>query len=229
MLICGNGPVCGNGPATILIAVEVKSFGDLLQSADSGRLQAEGDGQLTVMLREYQQSWLLWYGAVRCGDAGNLEAPGGRGDNGRTLWRPVTRNGRSDSKPISCEFLDAMLLAIAAMGVLVHHVQSERQAARWLGTLYNYWAKPYSEHKFTHTFSAAPRFPKQIPGVTPQQLERARRLFDRYTGLGMERALAVAKHFGSVQEIANATEKELQEVPGIGKILAAAIAKEFRS
>jgi ERCC4-type nuclease len=224
VLMIGNGP---SGPITV--AVEVKSIRDLLQAADTGRLQAEGEGQLPLMLADYDQSWLLWYGTIRCGDSGHLEEPGGSGPNGRCLWRPFTKNGSQGGKPLPCEFLDALLIAVAAMGVHVHHVGSEKQAARWLASLYRYWTKPYDEHKFTHTFNAAPRFPKAIPGVTSEQLERARRVFDRYPGLGMERALAAARHFGSVKEMANADEVEWRKVPGIGKVIAAAVVKGFNS
>lgn len=233
VLMVGNGPT---GP--LLIAVEVKDIRDLIQSADSGRLQAEGEGQLPAMLADYHQNWLLWYGAIRCGDDGYLEEPGGNGANGRCLWKPFTKNGARDGeqrhRPLPCEYLDAMLLAIAAMGVHVWPVGNIRQAARWLGSLYAYWSKPYAEHTFTRTFSAAPRFPKVIVDPAtgkplPQTvLARARRVFDRYSGLGMERALAAAKHFPSVQAMANATEREWREVSGIGPVIAAAMVKEFR-
>lgn len=226
--------IVGQGLASpILIAVEVKSIRDLIQSADSGRLQAEGEGQIPAMLADYQQSWLLWYGPIRCGEGGYLEEPRGgeRGGNGRCLWGPFNKNGNRDAsaRPLPCEYLDAMLIAVAAMGIHVHHVGSEKQAARWLASLYRYWSKPYADHKFTHTFNAAPRFPKTIPGITSAQLERARRVFDRYPGLGMERALAAAKHFESVRAMANADEEAWMEVPGIGKVIASAVVKGFNS
>lgn len=222
--------IVGQGPSSpILVAVEVKSLRDLIQSADTGRLQAEGEGQLQAMLADYQQSWLLWYGAVRRGDNGQLEEPSGTGANGRCLWGPFTKNGSRDGKPLPADYLDAMLIAIAAMGVHVHHVGSERQAAQWLASLYRYWTKPHDQHRFTRTFNAAPRFPRAIAGVTPQQLERARRVFDRYPGLGMERSIAAAKHFGSVRAMANADEAEWMKVPGIGKVIAAAVVKGFNS
>lgn len=223
VLICGNGP---DGP--ILIAVEVKSVRDLIASADTGRLQAD-NGQLQAMLADYQQSWLLWYGAIRCGDDGNLEEPGGRGENGRCLWKPFTKNASPTGRPLSCEFLDAMLFAVASMGVHVAHVGTERQAARWLASLYRYWSKPYAEHKFTHTFKDVSRFPKAIPGVTAEQRDRAAVVVDRYPGLGYQRALAAAKHFPSVQAMANADEKEWVKVPGIGKVIAASVVKRFNS
>lgn len=225
VLICGNGP---NGP--LLVAVEIKELRELIQAADTGRLQADGEGQLQAMLADYHQCHLLWYGVVRCNDSGFLEEPGGRGDNGRCLWRPFTKNAanRDGGRPLPCEFLDAMLLAIARLGVHVWHVGTERQAARWLGSLHSSWTKPWHEHTFTRTFSSAPRMPHVIDGYTREQVARARRVFDRYPGLGMERSLAAALHFGSVLEMANATEAEWRLVPGIGKGIAANVFKAFR-
>lgn len=230
VLIVGDGP---SGP--LLVAVEVKSLSDLISSADTGRLQAQGEGQLDVMLRDYAQSWLLWYGNVRRGDSGQLEEPGGRGDNGRCLWRPYTKNGTRDGRPLPYSYLAALLLAVARMGVHVQHTTTERDAALWIGDLYDSWTKPWSEHRFTNTFSSAPRFPKVVTDpatglpVPEKVLARARRIFDRYTGLGMERSLAVALHFPSVQAVANATIAELREVPGIGPVIAKAVHDEFRS
>lgn len=224
VLIAGNGP---NGP--LLVAVEVKSLRDLLASADSGRLQAHGEGQLQAMLTDYAQSWLLWYGVVRASDDGYLEEPIGRYENGHTRWRPFTKNRTPDGRPIRADYLEQMLLAIAAMGVHIHHEATDKHAARWLGALYRYWTKPWDDHEFERRFSAAPRFPKAIKGYTPQQLARAKRVFDRYTGMGMETALAAAKHFPTVRAMAEADEKEWRKVPGVGKVKAAALVEEFNS
>jgi ERCC4-type nuclease len=227
--------IVGNGPAnrSLLIAVELKDIRDLLSSARTGRLQSATEGQLPAMLADYDQSWLCWYGAVRWGEDGNLETPVGKGPGGQCLWGPFTHNGSRDGKAVTNDYLDGLLLAVAAMGVLVHRVHNERQAARWLGALHRYWTKGYEEHGFTRTFNQAPRFPQtvQIEGLTNGEaqkvLARARRVFDRYPGLGMERALAAARHFASVREMANADEKEWMKVPGIGKVLAPQIVKGF--
>lgn len=231
ILICGNGP---NG--ALLIAVEVKSLSDLFQSADTGRLQAHGTGQLPAMLADYDLSYLCWYGTIRCSDSGHLEEPAGRGDNGRTLWRPVSKNGPRPGngdgetrRPLPCEYLDHLIMAVEAMGVHVIHQQNERAVARWLGSLYGYWSKPFAEHSFTRSYNPPPRLPQAISGVDHRVLERARRIEGRYTGLGPVTALAAASHFGSVREMANATEKEWRAVDGIGPVIGGALAKEFGS
>jgi ERCC4-type nuclease len=228
-LVVGNGP----GNRSLLIAVELKDIRDLLSSARTGRLQSATEGQLPAMLADYDQSWLCWYGAIRWGEDGNLEAPVGKGPGGQCMWGPFTHNGSRDGKAITNDYLDGLLLAVAAMGVLVHRVHNERQAARWLGALHRYWTKGWDEHGFTRTFNQAPRFPQTvtIEGLGAEEsrrvLARARRVFDRYPGLGMERALAAAQHFGSVREMANASEKDWMKVPGIGKVLAPQIVKGF--
>lgn len=221
-LICGQGPT---GP--LLVAVEIKELRELIQAADTGRLQAEPDGQLPVMLANYSQSWLLWYGVVRCGESGYLEEPR-RNGSGHTIWRPFTHNGDAEGRPLKCSFLHGLLFAVARMGVLVGHVSNTREAAQWLGDLHASWTKPWDDHTFTRTFRSAPRFPLHIDGVSERERRRARRVFDRYTGLGMERSLAAAKYFGSVQEMANATPEEWERVPGIGPGIAAHVTKEFR-
>jgi len=184
------------------------------------------------MLADYHQSWLLWYGNIRCGEDGYLEEPSGWGENGRCLWRPFSRSGAANPNPerrIRCSYLDAMLIAVARMGVLVHRAANKKDAARWLGVLYESWTKPYDEHTFTRTFKAAPRFPNEIAGYTKREIERAARICDRYPGIGMERSLVAAKHFASVREMANADEESWREVPGIGKVIAGAVVKAFGS
>lgn len=225
ILICGNGP-----DSPLLIAVEVKSLRDLFQSADTGRLQAQGTGQLQLMRATYHQSWLVVYGVVRCDTNGHLEEPRGRNESGRVTWRPFTKTGAVDGKPVKYEFLERMLVEVAAMGIHVKQVGSENEVARWVGdVLYAWWSKPYAEHKFTHTFQAPVQLPLSIPGISPAEWRRAKTLLGDYPGLGPDRAILLAKHFGSVQDMANADEKELKRVPGIGKVIAGHLHKAFRS
>lgn len=225
VLIVGNGP----NNKSILIAAEVKTYSDLFFSARTGRLQSETEGQLSAMLADYDQCWLVWYGTVRFGERPEdpLTVPVGRGPGGQCVWGPLTHNGTREGKPVRTDFLDGLLLAVAAEGVHVLHLPTERRVAQWLAALHRYWTKPYDEHTFTRTFNTAPRFPKVVPNATAEQVERAGRVFDRYPGLGIERALAAARHFPSVRAMANATEKEWMEVPGVGKGLAPQIVKAF--
>jgi hypothetical protein len=228
VLIVGQGP--GNKPK--FIAVEVKSFSDLLQSAHTGRLQAQDSGQLQIMRELYDQSWLLVYGIWRPTCNGGIEVPAGREQNGHTKWRPLTYNGNPDGKPIAnaYEFLGRMFVAVAGMGVLVQQVKDEKEAARWVAdVLYGWWSKPWEEHSFTRVFRQASQLPLAIPGLTPVQHTRAKRLLGDWPGLGPERVIAAVKHFGSILAMAEADEKEWMKVPGIGKGIAGHLVKAFRS
>lgn len=221
VLIVGQGP-----ESPLLIAIEVKRLSDLLQSAHTGRLQAQDTGQLQVMTECYSQSWLLTYGAYRPTGDGGIEVPHGR------EWRPLTYNGNPDGKPIqnAYQFLERMRVSVAALGVLTCHVSNEKEAARWIvEALYGWWSKPWDEHSFTKVFKSPPRLPLSIPGLTAQQHTRAKRLLGDWPGLGPDRAIAAAKHFPSVLEMAQADEKEWMKVPGIGKGIAGHLVKAFRS
>lgn len=230
VLIVGNGPT-----GSLLVAVEIKDLRDLIASADTGRLQAQGDSQLSTMLVDYQQPWLLWYGTVRRSRDDKIEEPAGRGSNGHCLWRPFTKTGDPSGRPLPYTYLANLLLSVARLGIHVHHVANERDAAAWLGDLYAYWTKPWDEHGFEATFSAAPRFSRVMTDKETGQpvpndvLERARRVYDRSPGMGRDRSLAAAKHFPSVRAMANATEKEWREVPGIGPVIASALFKAFNA
>lgn len=230
ILIVGQGP--GGQPK--FVAVEVKNFSDLLQSAHTGRLQAQDTGQLQVMREVYDQSWLLVYGIWRLSPTcnGGIEVPAGREANGHTKWRPLTYSGNPDGKPIAnaYEFLGRMFVAVAGMGVLVQQVKDEKEAARWVAdVLYGWWSKPWEEHSFTKMFRQAPQLPPAIPGLTPTQHTRAKRLLGDWPGLGPERAIAAVKHFPNVLAMAEADVKEWMKVPGIGKGIAEHMVKAFRS
>jgi excinuclease ABC subunit C len=68
--------------------------------------------------------------------------------------------------------------------------------------------------------------------VTAHRRKRSSRLshseLDAVEGLGNEKKKALLKHFGSVEKIREASEKEVMEVPGIGRILAFRIAGQLK-
>lgn len=67
--------------------------------------------------------------------------------------------------------------------------------------------------------------------ITFQRQQRSKGIrtkLDEIPGLGQTRISALLKHFGSVKRLAAASEEEIAAVPGIGAVLAAAIAKALR-
>lgn len=72
-----------------------------------------------------------------------------------------------------------------------------------------------------HRFAIAYQRQKRAKGTTAS-------ILDGIPGLGSERKRTLLRHFGSVRKIRAATTEQLQEVPGIGPSLAAAIASSLQ-
>jgi hypothetical protein len=213
----GNGP----GDEPYLIGVEVKSVGDLLGSAATGRLQAD-DGQLARMAAEYNCWWLCVYGDVACGQRGQLQI---RGKWGKYFDHKVGNN------PVKYGYLDALVIELAVRGVKVVRLPSANgewplaETAQWLGVLYAWWQKEWHEHKLVRAFNKANDIP-MTPGLPSDVYYRAgvaSKLLPGRGGIGYERAVAAAQHFSSVIEMVGADAREWQRVPGIGKTLARAV------
>ncbi len=201
--------ITGNGPTGLLsVGVEVKSVSDLLQSEGNGRLQ----DQLSVMLDQYDVSWLLTHGQYRAGPFNRLEIMRGR-------WR-THRVGNHD---VPFGYLEGVLLTANVAGISHKHVYDEEQAAAWLACLERWWDKPWGKHKSFHKFNRAGDV-GVIPDIGVDMLQRMRIAAD-LPGVGWERALAAAVSFNSVRSMINATEHEWCDVPGIGKVIAKQIVR----
>ena len=209
----------GNGPddTPALVGVEVKSISDLLSSADTGRLQAT---QLHRMRECYDQPWVCFYGAYRCGMNGELRIAHGK------LWRQHYVGKRA----VPYGYIEGLLVEMQVQGVRVKHCEDVAEVAQWIGVLYRWWQKRWTEHKAMRTFDNS-RDIALAPGMDDGVHYRAR-LASRLLptrggrgGVGFERAVAAAQHFGSVAAMVAATEQEWAKVPGIGKVLARAIVR----
>lgn len=217
----GNGP---SGP--VLVGVEVKSVPDLLNSAATGRLQAD-DGQLAAMHAAYDYCWLCVYGDVQRGQRGQLQI---RGKWGKFFNHEIGNN------PVPFGYLDALIIELAARRVRVVRIPCANpnepltETAQWLGVLHRWWSKEWHEHKLVRTFNKANDIPL-TPGVPEDVLYRAgvaSKLLPGRGGIGYERAIAAAQHFDSVREMVNADAKEWQQVPGVGKVLSKAVVEAVK-
>lgn len=206
--ITGNGP---DGP--ILVGIEVKSVWDVLNSANTGRLQAT---QIPAMLATYDVNWLLYYGGHRAGRNGILEV------QRRGKWEPV----KLGSRPVPYGYLEAMLIDISTVGVSVHRALDVAEASAWLGVLYRWWSKPWDKHHGMRTLDKS-RGISLMPGMTAEVLQMTK-VAAALPGVGFERAVAAANHFDSVQDMINADEAEWALVPGVGKVVANAVVRAVR-
>lgn len=224
VLISGNGPT---GPT--IIGVELKSIPDLLSSLDNGRLQAT---QIPAMVDDYDHCWLLYYGLHRPNAEGQLEVLHTNSRTGGRYWG-VHAVGR---KAVPYGFLRSATIELQVLGFHVDHVASIEEAAQWIGCMYRWWQKPWSDHKLFRTFDNSTA-KIRLPGTTDDSPERKRliqraEMVARLPGIGHEKALALAEKFGSVREMINAGPERWAEVTvtskkgravRIGKVVAKAI------
>lgn len=197
----------GNGPdGDVLVGVEVKSISDLISSTSTGRLQAT---QVPAMLNDYDVCWVLVYGDYQASPNGQLVT--------RKLSYSWVKQwiGR---RPVPWSYVEAFLLSLAATGIKVKQVRDVREAALWIGVLAKWWAKPHDKHKSFHTFDHS-RDVSMMPGMEEGELLRAK-VANCLPGVGHGRAMAVARHFGSVRDMVNAEPSEWEEIDGIGKVIA---------
>lgn len=206
-MFTGNGP----GDEVKLIGVEVKSVTDLISSMQTGRLQGT---QLPGMLATYDVNWLLYYGKVRPGRAGELEIQ----KRGK-MWQQMKLGGRA----VPYGYLQSFLHDLTVSGMDVAHVYDEDEAAAWLYCLHRWYSKPWREHKGLHAFDRS-RELSLMPGVDAATLMRAK-VAAALPGLGFQRAVAAARYFGTIAKMIAATEEDWLKVEGIGKVVAGAVVR----
>lgn len=206
----------GNGPdeTPMLVGVEYKSIFDLLASISTGRLQAT---QFARMIEDYDILYLLYYGEYRCGANGDLQVAKRRDYS--SLARYTTH--KIGARVVPYGYLEKFLFTASALGVRVKHVAFPIEAAEWVGCLARWWEKPWAAHRSLHTFdnSRAMSLTPFKAGDDPILAKVAAAL----PGIGFGRALAVARHFPSIEAMIEAPAEEWARVAGIGKVIAASV------
>jgi hypothetical protein len=185
----------GNGPdgTTIAVGVEVKSILDLIQSMNTGRLQAT---QVPTMLAEYDHVWFLHYREYTCGRSGELLLSEGRD------WRPHYFG----DKPMMYGYLEGFLIGLELMGVHVKRVASKEEAAWWIGVLARWYDRKWDAHKSFKVFDNSRQLalPAHLRDDPASQRILARAKFAaQFKGVGYGRAMAVARHFKTVEAMVN--------------------------
>lgn len=211
ILMTGNGPT-----SSVLIGIELKSIADLISSSSTGRLQAT---QLPLMLDQYDINYLLYYGIYRPHpESQALQILRGKS------WRDYSIGQRI----IPYSYIESFLLTVSSLGVRIKHCSTISDCAQWLGCLYRWWQKPWSDHKGLRTFDNSQSV-SLLPGLDPQ-VHQCASVAIKLPGLGFERALAAAYHFeGSILDMVNAPISEWERIPGIGKVIAKTVTTALRT
>lgn len=208
----GDASFRGNGPdGYLLVGVEIKTVADVIASFLSERLQE----QVAGMVKRYQVRWLAIIGEYREGADGSIETPSRehwKGDSQWRLWR------RYHGKLMYAQLEGALDSFEHRANVRIKHLPSEEACARWLAGRYNWWQKPWASHQ-AHLAGG-----KQAIGWSDEWYDKERyfpeHVARQVPGLGIKMAELVAKHFGTVETMVDATTKDWDAIAGIGPVLA---------
>lgn len=212
----GDFSFIGQGPDGLpqSIGIERKRIGDLLNSIDSGRLSGY---QLIGLLNTYTHVYLLVEGLWRPSPQdGVLETY----RQGR--WLPLSHGRR---RYMAREVVNYCQTLATICSVKLWLTSTPQESAHWLSCLYQWWQKDWTKHRAHLQFHEhGPQLTDSCTGIPIATLTRppvvarvARELAD---GVGMDKARALAAKFCSVMSLVMASEKDLREVKGVGKVLA---------
>lgn len=201
----GNGDpeVC----ASPFIGIERKTTSEFCQVMRTRKLSGY---QQIKMSRIYEVQCVIVEGIWRRNrDTGYMEEPvGGRN------WRPM----RGSIKYSEVEgFISSLEVQC---GLYVWETCDENETAVKVASRYRWWQKDWDDHKTTkHIY--APVSESMHRGHKPSMVRRESTLCEKVASQlpGVDsKAVQVARHFGSVERMMAADEKEWQKVEGIGKI-----------
>jgi ERCC4-type nuclease len=200
--------------------VEVKHMPDVLKCIDDGRFVS----QLRKMHDEYDEYWLLVVDEFRASTDGELEYKKYFGRIAAHWFKPF--RSRANNNEITYQGLVNWLTTMEMLGgCRVWHVANDGQAARWLAAKYKWSQKKASKHKSLNVFDTSRPAPRKKGGVRfmgrPNEIARVANAL--VEGIGWDKARELSFYFASVEEFMRANEKQLREVKGIGKKLAADI------
>lgn len=196
----------GNGPdnSTVSIAIEIKSANDLLSSIVSGRLAATQIPDLA----SYDHPWIAWYGNVREHN-GIIQLQSYNARTQQFYWYDF-----QPAKPFSYleNFLDSP--SLTSTRIRVKHYRSLADIAFWIGKChYPLWQKPYTSHRSLSRFDDTLRLPSShlLPTIDPHTYQLMKYAAANDT-IDFIRALSVAQHFESGQDMFNAGVEEWAEI-----------------
>lgn len=203
----------GYGPSDTIatIGVERKRVMDFLNSMTTGRLSGH---QLIGLTSHYTHVYLVLEGLWRPRkEDGILE----RFVRGR--WNPAQLGQRRFMAKEVTGFLNTLTVVC---GVTVYQTASIGETGWWITDLYRWWQKAYGKHSSHLQFHVAPS-----PGVQLRKPALVHRVAIQFEGVGWDKGKNIARFFPTVRSLVGATEKQLKEVPGIGKKLAKSIREEI--
>lgn len=189
----------------IFVGIELKRTTDLISSLRSGRFQGF---QLEKIVNTYDRGWFISEGEWREGYGGVLEV--------------LTIDGweRASAGPhgIMMSDLESWIITQTIRGGLGYrHCSHREDTIRFIAVLYAWWTeKALDEHRGHEAIYLSP--PDRATFIEPST---ERKMISCIPKVGWEKSAALETHFGGIRGLLAASEKEVIEVEGIGKTIAA--------
>jgi hypothetical protein len=210
ILASGDITIIGRGldGKSVPIGIEYKTIPDLLACVRNGRY-AE---QLRAMRQTYDVCWLLIEGRWQMGHAGFID-----------VWENDRLGGHwADRGHYPYLEVASWLQTMSqAGGALLWRTDTQAETVAWLRSLYWWWmSKDFESHR-AHLDWYTPPTACENPFREPSP---AQRFAITLPGIDVK-AETVAKHFGTINKMVNASGEEWQQVEGIGKVGAKRLVK----
>jgi hypothetical protein len=207
----------GYGPSGIVrVGIEVKRLTELVSALDDGRFQAT---QLPGLMYCYDIRWLLIVtsGTRRSPTSGLLQTS--KKVKGDWTWLDWDKPGRTFPYSYVDRFLCSPSFALlrddTGEGIRYDRVFDYQAAAYWIADLYHEWQKPFSSHSSMRVLdrsgnsgaggqsprSLASRLSSESRMRDPTFAHRVRAASGCFPHVSYTRAVALAEHFSSVQEM----------------------------
>jgi ERCC4-type nuclease len=215
MMDYGDYAFIGSGPnGDILIGIERKQIGDLLNSITSGRLAAH---QLPGLLSTYDVVYLIVEGVCRA-DHRTGELLSSK-DGGKT-FSPASFGKR----PWTMEAMHHHLTTLEVMcGIHVRGTRDAKSTVKTIEYLWSWFNKPYEKHNSHLALHKGMNFKAKQEGTIDliaavEKPSLVRRIGAELPAVGLTRSLPLARRFKTLKELFEASEKDLLEVEGFGKV-----------
>ncbi len=214
----------GTDGAPIPIGVERKTLSDFVASILNGRLPGH---QLPGMLKCYTEIWIVLEGEWRISKhTGHVQTlqwvhQGKLGHKPTKKWIDI-ETGLAYA--LGSQELEGMMLTLELKGgVRLRRTRDQEETCRFVKSLFHWWTdKAFAQHRSHLKFHS--QFADQSLLVKPSL---CRVIAAQLPGIGFEKSGKVAAHFGSVQAMVEASEKEWEKVDGVGSVLAKRIVEKL--
>lgn len=207
----GDAAFEGNGPSgRMMIGVERKTIGDLLNCIDDARYSAH---QRPGMLAMYQKSMMIiegtWKPDIQTGYLMECVA--------QMTWRPF----RQRTQMVRYNKLFRYLLTVQFSGVAVIWSRDLEQTAFNICEIYHWFAKPWDQHT-----SLLEMQKLNIPSLNgrPPLVQRWAAELD---GVGVKHSGEALKVFKTPYELAKSDETQWISMPGVGVKLARSVVRQI--